>query len=189
MSDTSRVEDLLRELVPQVLGMLMRRHARFLDCEDAVQEALVAAAVQWTASGIPDNPQSWLLTVASRRLVDQWRSERARASLSSVTSTPRQPSRGGSVMSESDLYSPGSWQSQRQVMLLHAAATVPRHRRPQANRDRHISLPRHPVNQSSTIGGLSDSRPGLPRPSGLHRSDRTRPAARGMLDAGQTGHG
>jgi RNA polymerase sigma factor (sigma-70 family) len=72
------IEDLLRELAPQVLGTLIRRHAQFDACEDAVQEALLAAAKQWAADGVPDNPRSWLLTVASRRLIDAWRSESAR---------------------------------------------------------------------------------------------------------------
>jgi RNA polymerase sigma factor (sigma-70 family) len=73
-----RIEDLLRELAPQVLGTLVRRHGQFDACEDAVQEALVAAALQWAKDGVPDSPRSWLLTVASRRLVDEWRSESAR---------------------------------------------------------------------------------------------------------------
>jgi RNA polymerase sigma factor (sigma-70 family) len=72
------VEDLLRELAPQVLGVLIRRYGRFDACEDAVQEALLAAATQWPADGIPDSPRSWLVTVAGRRLVDEWRSEGAR---------------------------------------------------------------------------------------------------------------
>jgi RNA polymerase sigma factor (sigma-70 family) len=73
-----RIEDLLRELAPQVLGALVRRSGQFDDCEDAVQEALLAAARQWPKEGTPDNPRSWLLTVASRRLIDQQRSETAR---------------------------------------------------------------------------------------------------------------
>ncbi len=72
------IEDLLRELAPQVLGVLTRRHGQFDAAEDAVQEALLAAALQWPADGVPDNPRSWLLAVASRRLVDEWRSESAR---------------------------------------------------------------------------------------------------------------
>ncbi|MEU9838354.1 sigma-70 family RNA polymerase sigma factor [Actinomadura sp. NPDC048032] len=72
------VEDLLRDLAPQVLGTLVRRHGAFDACEDAVQEALLAAAVQWPGEGVPENPRGWLLTVATRRLTDQWRSERAR---------------------------------------------------------------------------------------------------------------
>jgi RNA polymerase sigma factor (sigma-70 family) len=71
-------EDLLRQLAPQVLGTLIRRYGSFDECEDAVQEALLAAAVQWRAEGIPAHPRSWLITVASRRLIDQWRSDQAR---------------------------------------------------------------------------------------------------------------
>jgi RNA polymerase sigma factor (sigma-70 family) len=71
-------EGLLRELAPQVLGALVRRYGRFEGCEDAVQEAILAATVQWPAEGIPDNPRNWLLTVANRRLIDQLRSDRAR---------------------------------------------------------------------------------------------------------------
>ena len=72
------IEDLLRELTPQVLGALVRRYGRFEGCEDAVQEAVLAAAVQWPAEGLPGNPRSWLTTVASRRLIDQVRSDSAR---------------------------------------------------------------------------------------------------------------
>jgi len=72
------VEDLLRELAPQVLGALVRRFRQFDACEDAVQEALVAAATQWPADGIPANPLGWLVTVASRRMTDHVRSESAR---------------------------------------------------------------------------------------------------------------
>ncbi len=79
------IEDLLRELTPQVLGTLVRRHGRFEGCEDAVQEAVLAAAVQWPAEGIPDSPRGWLTTVASRRLIDQLRSDRARRERESAT--------------------------------------------------------------------------------------------------------
>jgi len=72
------VEDLLRELAPQVLAALVRRYGQFHLCEDASQEALLAAAVQWPAHGIPDNPRGWLVMVGSRRLVDQVRSEQSR---------------------------------------------------------------------------------------------------------------
>jgi predicted RNA polymerase sigma factor len=72
------VEGLLRELAPQVLGSLVRRHGQFDACEDAVQEALLAAAVQWPGDGIPDRPRSWLVTVATRTLVDHWRTDSAR---------------------------------------------------------------------------------------------------------------
>jgi RNA polymerase sigma factor (sigma-70 family) len=73
------VEDLLRELAPQVLGVLVRRHGRFDACEDAVQEALLAAALQWPDEGVPENPYGWLITVASRRLLDELRAESSRA--------------------------------------------------------------------------------------------------------------
>jgi RNA polymerase sigma factor (sigma-70 family) len=72
------VEGLLRELAPQVLAALVRRYGQFHLCEDASQEALLAAALQWPAEGIPGNPRGWLITVASRRLTDQVRSEQSR---------------------------------------------------------------------------------------------------------------
>ncbi len=78
MRTAVRIEDLLHELAPQVLGALVRRHGQFDACEDAVQEALLAAALQWPTAGVPDTPRSWLMTVASRRLVDEWRAESAR---------------------------------------------------------------------------------------------------------------
>jgi RNA polymerase sigma factor (sigma-70 family) len=78
MNAQDRVEDLLRELAPQVLSVLVRRHGQFDACEDAVQEALLAATLQWPAGGVPDRPRSWLLTVASRALVDAWRADSAR---------------------------------------------------------------------------------------------------------------
>lgn len=74
----SEIEDTLRELAPQVLASLMRRFGQFDACEDAVQEALLAAALQWPKEGIPANPHGWLVTVASRRLVDWFRSDTAR---------------------------------------------------------------------------------------------------------------
>jgi RNA polymerase sigma factor (sigma-70 family) len=72
------LEDLLRPLVPRVLGALVRRYGHFDTAEDAVQEALIAAATHWPADGIPANPKAWLVTVASRRLTDLLRSEQAR---------------------------------------------------------------------------------------------------------------
>ncbi|WP_455358562.1 RNA polymerase sigma factor [Streptomyces sp. SYSU K21746] len=71
-------EDLLRRLAPQVLGALVRRYGHFDTAEDAVQEALLAAAQQWPERGRPENPRGWLIKVASRRLVDQLRSDEAR---------------------------------------------------------------------------------------------------------------
>jgi RNA polymerase sigma factor (sigma-70 family) len=72
------VEGLLRELTPEVLGALVRRFGDFALCEDAVQEALLAAAVQWPKEGLPGYPKGWLITVAARRRGELWRSEAAR---------------------------------------------------------------------------------------------------------------
>jgi RNA polymerase sigma factor (sigma-70 family) len=71
-------ERLLRELAPQVLGAVVRRYGDFGAAEDAVQEALTAAALQWSRTGVPDNPRAWLIEVAARKLTDQIRSESAR---------------------------------------------------------------------------------------------------------------
>ncbi|WP_191095103.1 RNA polymerase sigma factor [Streptomyces kanamyceticus] len=78
MKRTTEVEDLLRRHAPQVLGALVRRYGHFGAAEDAVQEALLAAARQWPDQGVPDNPRGWLIKVASRRLVDQLRADDAR---------------------------------------------------------------------------------------------------------------
>jgi len=75
---TAQVDDLLRELAPQVLAALLRRYGDFDMCEDAVQEALLAAAIQWPRDGIPNNPKGWLITVAFRRRTERWRSDTAR---------------------------------------------------------------------------------------------------------------
>jgi RNA polymerase sigma factor (sigma-70 family) len=72
------IEDLLRELAPQVLGVLVRRSGDFGAAEDAVQEALLAAALHWPADGVPDSPRAWLVQTAGRKLTDQVRSELAR---------------------------------------------------------------------------------------------------------------
>ncbi|MDQ0795067.1 RNA polymerase sigma factor [Streptomyces sp. B1I3] len=72
------IEDLLRRHTPQVLGALVRRYGHFDTAEDAVQEALLAAAQQWPVQGLPDNPRGWLIRIASRRLTDQLRSDSAR---------------------------------------------------------------------------------------------------------------
>lgn len=75
---TKSIEHLLRELAPQVLGAVARRHGDFAAAEDAVQEALIAAAQQWPEAGVPANPRGWLYHVALRRLTDHLRSEMAR---------------------------------------------------------------------------------------------------------------
>ena len=76
----SEVEASLRSAAPRVLSSLVRRHGRaaFDECEEAVQEALLAASVQWPRDGVPESPSGWLITVASRRLVDSARSDAAR---------------------------------------------------------------------------------------------------------------
>ncbi|MEY9844279.1 RNA polymerase sigma factor (sigma-70 family) [Streptacidiphilus sp. BW17] len=72
------VDDLLRTLAPQVVGVLTRRYGDFAAAEDAVQEAMLAAATQWPKEGLPDNPRGWLVQVANRRMTEQVRSEQAR---------------------------------------------------------------------------------------------------------------
>ncbi|MEU1427969.1 DUF6596 domain-containing protein [Nocardia sp. NPDC005746] len=72
------IEDLLRELAPQVLGALVRRYGDFDAAEDALQEALLAAATQWPADGLPGNPRGWLIQVGARRMVDAIRADSAR---------------------------------------------------------------------------------------------------------------
>jgi RNA polymerase sigma factor (sigma-70 family) len=74
----TEIEGLLRQLAPQVLGAVVRRFGHFDMAEDATQEALLAAATQWPADGIPASPRGWMITVASRRLTDLLRSEQAR---------------------------------------------------------------------------------------------------------------
>ncbi|WP_371525716.1 RNA polymerase sigma factor [Streptomyces sp. NBC_01283] len=78
LTPQTEVEDLLRLHAPQVLGALLRRYGHFGEAEDAAQEALLAAARQWPEQGAPENPRGWLIRVASRRLMDQLRSDEAR---------------------------------------------------------------------------------------------------------------
>ena len=87
MSRTTDIEPLLRELAPAVLATVVRRHGDFDGCEDAVQEALLAAAQQWPAEGIPDNPKAWLVTVASRRWIESWRRDSARRRREATTAS------------------------------------------------------------------------------------------------------
>lgn len=77
-ADETALEDLLRDLAPQVLGALVRRYGHFDAAEDAVQEGLLAAVTQWPRDGLPESPQAWLITVASRRMVDLLRAQQAR---------------------------------------------------------------------------------------------------------------
>jgi RNA polymerase sigma factor (sigma-70 family) len=78
VSGATDIERLLRELAPTVLTAVVRRLGDFDGSEDAVQEALLAASMQWPAEGIPDNPRAWLVTVASRRWIESWRRDSAR---------------------------------------------------------------------------------------------------------------
>jgi RNA polymerase sigma factor (sigma-70 family) len=82
-----RTEDLLRELAPTALAALTRRHQDFDRCEDATQEALLLAAAQWPIQGVPANPTGWLITVATRRLIEIWRNEAARRRREHTAST------------------------------------------------------------------------------------------------------
>jgi RNA polymerase sigma factor (sigma-70 family) len=72
------IEHLLREASPRVLAAVVRRYGSFETCEDAVQEALLAASAQWPRDGVPANPEGWLINVASRRWIEQWRRDSAR---------------------------------------------------------------------------------------------------------------
>jgi RNA polymerase sigma factor (sigma-70 family) len=92
-------EHMLRELAPQVLGVVVRRYREFAAAEDAVQEALLAAAMQWPRDGVPDNPRAWLIQVALRRMTDHLRSEIARRS------------RETAAAAEMDKFAPGGAES------------------------------------------------------------------------------
>jgi RNA polymerase sigma factor (sigma-70 family) len=78
MDVDAAIRRLLRDVAPQVLGVVVRRYRDFAACEDAVQEAFIAAATHWPREGMPDNPRAWLIRVASRRITDQVRADVAR---------------------------------------------------------------------------------------------------------------
>jgi RNA polymerase sigma factor (sigma-70 family) len=94
-------ERILQELAPQVLAAVARRHGRFDLAEDATQEALIAAAEQWPAEGVPDNPRGWLIAVATRRLIDALRAEAARTRREEAAFA-REPPPGAGVPDEDD---------------------------------------------------------------------------------------
>jgi RNA polymerase sigma factor (sigma-70 family) len=96
----ARLDDLLRQLAPQILGALVRHYGHFEACEDAVQEALLAAATQWPERGLPESPRGWLITVASRRLTDQLRSDSARRRREDATSALEPPDAHVSLASD-----------------------------------------------------------------------------------------
>ncbi len=94
-------ERLLRELAPQVLAAVARRHGRFDLAEDATQEALIAAAQQWPVEGVPVNPRGWLIAVATRRLIDALRAEASRTQREEVA-LAQEPPPGVDVPDEDD---------------------------------------------------------------------------------------
>jgi RNA polymerase sigma factor (sigma-70 family) len=103
--DAEELEGLLRRLAPQVLGALVRRHGQFDACEDATQEALIAAARQWPTDGLPDHPRGWLIAVATRRLVDELRAERSRRAREDIVADREErsgPAVGDAAMSAHD---------------------------------------------------------------------------------------
>ncbi|WP_232660732.1 RNA polymerase sigma factor [Pseudonocardia sp. TRM90224] len=97
-------EYLLRELAPQVLGALVRRYGHFDACEDAVQEALLAAALKWPDAGVPDDPRSWLIRIGSYKLIDQLRSDRSRREreAADAVAIPRTGDAGGAPVAGDD---------------------------------------------------------------------------------------
>ncbi len=115
MTDERGLELLLRKLTPQVVGALVRHYGHLEDCEDAAQEALTAAAAQWPTDGVPDNPRGWLITVASRRLIEQWRRDTARARREERTGTVLPPAAASDVDDSLPLL----------VMCCHPALTRP----------------------------------------------------------------
>lgn len=72
------IERMLREAAPSALAGLARRTGDFDASEDAMQEALVAASVQWVRDGPPDQPRAWLVAVGHRRYVEAVRRDAAR---------------------------------------------------------------------------------------------------------------
>jgi RNA polymerase sigma factor (sigma-70 family) len=86
-----RSEDRWREWSPQVLGALVRRFGDLDAAEDAVQEAMLAASSSWADDGVPNDPVAWLITVASHRLIDRWRSEQARTARERTSSLAAAP--------------------------------------------------------------------------------------------------
>ncbi len=98
----TRVEHLLRDLTPQVLGAVIRRFRDFSASEDAVQEALIAAASQWPREGVPDDPRAWLIQVAARRITDHVRSEAARRRREAIVVSLVPPEQQMALAADSD---------------------------------------------------------------------------------------
>lgn len=91
MNGTTPIEGLLRALAPQALAVVARRTGDFADAEDAVQEALLAAATSWPTDGRPDNPLGWLVHVASRRMIDLHRQDAARRRRENLAGSAGEP--------------------------------------------------------------------------------------------------
>ena len=86
-------EGLRRTLAPQVLGAVARRFGDFAAAEDAVQEALAAAAARWPDDGVPDDPRAWLMQAASRRMADYVRREGGRRRREPASAGAARPAR------------------------------------------------------------------------------------------------
>lgn len=97
MTARGEIEDLLREAAPQVLAAVVRRFGHFADAEDAAQEAMIEAARQWPAQGLPENPTGWLVHVASRRMTDRIRSDSARRDREDEVAADPLPAEAGST--------------------------------------------------------------------------------------------
>jgi predicted RNA polymerase sigma factor len=108
-------ESLLRELAPQVLGVLARRYGDFADAEDAAQEALLAAATTWPGAGTPDNPLGWLIRVGARRLADAHRSDGARRRREVLAASWSLPSPG--PLPGQDAAAPGAGQDDTLIVM------------------------------------------------------------------------
>ena len=135
------VADLLRELAPRVLGVLVRRNGNFDDCEDAVQEALLAATVSWPVDGVPTNPTGWLITTASRRLVETWRKESARRRREDAYALEPVPPPGVASAGRRHVGAGVLVLSPRAVRAVAGCADAARARRPDHRRDRARSAP------------------------------------------------
>jgi RNA polymerase sigma factor (sigma-70 family) len=120
------LEEVWRHESPHVLAALLRRHGDLADCEDAAQEALVAAAEQWPGDGLPESPRGWLIRVAYRRLVDRMRADSARAAREAADAVT-QPADAFTTPAADDAEAPGSGDDALLLVLLccHPALTRP----------------------------------------------------------------
>jgi RNA polymerase sigma factor (sigma-70 family) len=166
-------DDLWRTLAPQVLGALVRRYGHFDEAEDAVQEALLAAATQWPRDGRPDDPRAWLVTVGSRRLVDRLRSESARERRELATAWPDPTDRAPSALGDDDTLTllrlcchPALSSSSQVALALRAVAglTTAQVARaylvPEATMAQRISRAKQAIRAAGGRFGADDSSPG-----------------------------